>query len=71
MYPSAQEVAEQVVLQVADQLSGFESKANEIIETQNRNLTTQWILIGFTVAVNIGLVLVMLGWMRPRLREGR
>ena len=70
-YPTAQEVAEQVVLQVANELSRFETQTNKIVELQNRNLTTQWILIIFNLTVNVAALVVLLLWVRPRQEKRR
>jgi len=67
-YPSAQDVAEQVVRQVAQQLIQFEQQTSEIVEVQNRNLTTMWILIVSSLAISVALLLTMIVWIRPRMR---
>jgi len=66
-YPSAQDVAEQVVKQVSNELSLFEQQTERIVETQNRNLEVQWVLVAFNLSVNIVLLLVIL--LRPRREE--
>ena len=67
-YPSAQDVAEQVVRQVAQQLTQFEQQTSEIVEVQNRNLTTMWILIVSSLAISVALLLITIVWIRPRMR---
>ena len=57
-YPSPEEVAEQVVRQVADQLMQFEARTNDVIALQNRNIETQWIVVGVSVTINIFLIVV-------------
>lgn len=57
-YPSPEEVAEQVVVQVANELIQFESRINEVIKLQNRNLETQWIMVGVGLAINMILIVV-------------
>ena len=71
MYPSAQEVAEQVVLQVSYQLTEFERQTQDIMEMQNRNLTTMWVLIVFSLVVNLALLAAIILWIRPRQGKGR
>jgi len=68
-YPSAQDVAEQVVRQVSNELTLFEQQTNRIVETQNRNLEVQWVIVAFNLAVNIVLLLAILLWIRPRREE--
>jgi hypothetical protein len=67
-YPSAQEVAEQVVKQVSNELTHFQLEVNRVIETQNRNLTTMWILIVSSLAISVALLLIVLVWIRPRMK---
>jgi len=67
-YPSAQDVAEQVVRQVSSQLADFRKQTETIIAVQNRNLTTMWILVVSSLAVSTVLLLVLLVWIRPRMR---
>jgi len=57
-YPSPEEVAEQVVVQVANELIQFESRINEVIKLQNRNLETQWIMVGVGMAINMIIIVV-------------
>jgi len=68
-YPSAQDVAEQVVLQVANQLSEFRTQTTEIVDTQTRNIEMQWLLVGFTMAVSVAFVIILVFWVYPHLRR--
>lgn len=65
-YPSAQDVAEQVVLQVSNQLADFREQTDTIVSVQNRNVETQWYLIIFNLIVNVAVLAVLLLWIRPR-----
>ena len=65
-YPSAQDVAEQVVLQVSQQLADFRRQTETIVNVQNRNLEIQWILVAFNLVVNVILLAAVFFWMRTR-----
>lgn len=69
MYPSAQEVAEQVVNQVSDQLANFETQTEKIVDLQNRNITFQWYLLMFVLVVNVANLLALLLVIRPRFKK--
>jgi len=70
-YPSAQEVAEQVVRQVGNQLDEFRRQTTEIVDLQTRNIEMQWLLIGFTMAVSVAFVIILVFWVYPQLRSLR
>ena len=70
-YPSAQDVAEQVVRQVADQLAEFRTQTEETLHLQNRNIETQWILVGFNMAVSAALLIFIVHWVWPMLKRLR
>lgn len=64
MYPSPEEVAEHVVLQVSNQLMEFESRMDEVLTTQNRNVETQWIVVAVSLTINFILILVFVLFVR-------
>jgi len=68
-YPSAQDVAEQVVLQIADQLNEFRRQTTEIVDLQTRNIEMQWLIVGFTMAVSVAFVIILVLWVYPLLRR--
>ena len=65
-YPSAQDVAEQVVLQVSHQLADFRRQTETIVNIQNHNIEIQWILVAFNLVVNVILLVAVFFWMRTR-----
>ncbi|RJS92804.1 hypothetical protein CW705_02215 [Candidatus Bathyarchaeota archaeon] len=69
-YPSAQDVAEQVVRQVANELTLFKQDTKQIIDVQNRNLETQWILVLINLAINSSLLVTLTMWKRREKEEG-
>ena len=69
-YPSAQDVAEQVVRQVANELTLFKQDTKQIIDVQNRNLETQWIIVLFNLAINSSLLVMFIMWRRREKEEG-
>ena len=68
-YPSAQEVAEQVVRQIANQLDEFRRQTTEIVDLQTRNIEMQWLIVGFTMAVSVAFVIILVFWVYPQLRR--
>ncbi|MHA1711565.1 MAG: hypothetical protein ACTSUS_05825 [Candidatus Freyarchaeota archaeon] len=70
-YPSAQEVAEQVVRQVSDQLQEFRTQTEETLNLQTRNVEIQWLLVGFNMAVSAALLVFIVHWVWPMLKRLR
>ena len=59
-YPSAQEVAEQVVQQIASELSAFRMQTDETLNTLNQNMLAQWFLIVFCAAAVIFMLYMLM-----------
>jgi len=70
-YPSAQDVAEQVVLQVANQLSEFRTQTTEIVDVQTRNIEMQWLLVSFTMVVSVAFIVILVLYVYPQMRRLR
>jgi len=70
-YPSAQEVAEQVVRQVADELQEFRRQTDETLQLQTRNIETQWVLVGFNMAISVALLVFLSYWVWPTVKRLR
>ena len=68
-YPTAQEVAEQVVRQVANELTQFRQQTDEMLQTQNRNIEVQWMILAFNTGVSVGLLIFILHWVWPLIRR--
>jgi hypothetical protein len=68
-YPSAQDVAEQVVLQVANQLNEFRRQTTDILDVHTKNIEMQWLIVGFTMAVSVAFVVILVFWVYPQLRR--
>ena len=67
-YPSAQEVAEQVVRQVGDQLNDFRSQTTDILNAQTQNIETQWIIVVFNMLVSVAFIIIIVFWIYPTLK---
>ena len=70
-YPTAQEVAEQVVRQVANELMQFRQQTDEMLQTQNRNIEVQWMILAFNMAVSVGLLAFIIHWVWPLIKRLR
>jgi hypothetical protein len=70
-YPSAQDVAEQVVRQVANQLMMFRHQTDETLEMQSRNIEVQWMILAFNTSVSVGLVMFIVHWVWPLMKRLR
>jgi hypothetical protein len=70
-YPSAQEVAEQVVRQVAGELQEFRRQTDETLQLQTRNIETQWVLVGFNMAISVALLVFLSYWVWPTVKRLR
>jgi C4-dicarboxylate-specific signal transduction histidine kinase len=68
-YPSAQDVAQAVVQQVANELAEFRMQTDKTLETLTQNVATQWVLVGFTAAVSLAFLFVLVHWVWPILRR--
>jgi len=70
-YPTAQEVAEQVVRQVANELMQFRRQTDEMLRAQNRNIEVQWMILAFNTGVSVGLLAFILHWVWPLIKRLR
>jgi len=70
-YPTAEEVAEAVVNQISTQLQDFRTQTERIVETQNRNVMMQWVLIGFNACVSFAFLIILLFQVYPQLSRIR
>ena len=70
-YPSAQEVAEQVVRQVANQLMQFRRQTDETLQMQSRNIEVQWMILAFNTGVSVGLLIFIIHWVWPLIKRLR
>jgi len=70
-YPTAQEVAEQVVRQVANELTQFRQQTNEMLQTQSRNIEVQWMILAFNMGVSVGLLAFVIHWVWPLIKRLR
>jgi hypothetical protein len=70
-YPSAQDVAEQVVRQVANQLMMFRHQTDETLQMQSRNIEVQWMILTFNTAISIGLLVFIVHWVWPLMKRLR
>ena len=70
-YPTAQEVAEQVVRQVANELSQFRQQTDEMLQMQNRNIEVQWMILAFNTGVSVGLLIFIIHWVWPLIKRLR
>jgi len=70
-YPTAQEVAEQVVRQVANELTQFRQQTDETLRMQSRNIEVQWVILAFNMAVSTGLLIFIIHWVWPLMKRLR
>ena len=70
-YPTAQEVAEQVVRQVANELMEFGQQTDEMLQMQNRNIEVQWMILAFNTGVSVGLLVFIIHWVWPLIKRLR
>ena len=70
-YPTAQEVAEHVVRQVANELSMFRRQTDETLQMQSRNIMVQWAILAFNMAVSTGLLIFIIHWVWPLMKRLR
>ena len=68
-YPTAQEVAEQVVRQVANELMQFRQQTEEMLQAQNRNIEVQWLILVFNTGACIGLIVFVIHWVWPLIKR--
>ena len=68
-YPTGQEVAEQVVKQVSNQLLDFRQQTDRMIETQNRNIEVQWLLLISNITVSLALLIFIIRWIWPFMKQ--
>jgi len=68
-YPTGQEVAEQVVKQVSNQLVDFRRQTDRMIETQNRNIEVQWLLLISNITVSLALLIFIIRWIWPFMKQ--
>ena len=68
-YPTAQEVAEQVVRQVANELMQFRQQTEEMLQAQNRNIEVQWMILVFNTGACIGLIVFVIHWVWPLIKR--
>jgi len=59
-YPSAQEVAGQVVQQITSELAAFRMQTNETLDMLNQNMLVQWFLIVFCAAATIFMLYALM-----------
>jgi len=70
-YPTAQEVAEQVVRQVANELMQFRRQTDETLQMQSRNIEVQWMILAFNMGVSVGLLVFIIHWVWPLIKRLR